>query len=220
MLDFEALRRRMVDNQLRTREVTDHEVLRAFLSVPREAFVAPELQAFAYGDAELRMAESTPGRVMMSPVVLARLVHALPRGPHVKMMIIGCGSGYSAAIASRLAGSVVAVEEDEKLAALAHQNFNALGVQNVDVVGGSLADGCAVHAPYDGILIDGGVEVVAPPLLGQLGPEGVLATVERDGSVSRGTLYENVADAPARWFLFDAWAAVLPGFERPPAFVF
>ena len=113
MADFAALRQRMVDNQIRTSEVTDREVIRAFLTVPREAFAAPAERPFAYADRELQMAAAAPDRRMMDPVRLARLVHALPRGPEIKAMVVGCGSGYSAAILARLVGSVVAVEEDD-----------------------------------------------------------------------------------------------------------
>ena len=108
MADFAALRQRMVDNQLRTSEVTDRDVIRAFLTVPREIFAAPAERPFAYADRELRMAASAPDRRMMDPVRLARLIHALPRGPEMKAMVVGCGSGYSAAILARLVGSVVA----------------------------------------------------------------------------------------------------------------
>src|SRR5262245_24264074 len=98
MTDFATLRQRMVDNQLRTREVTDRDVFRSFLNVPREMFAAPEEQPFAYADRELKMTTSAPGRRMLDPVRLARLIHALPRGPETKALVVGCGSGYSTAI--------------------------------------------------------------------------------------------------------------------------
>ena len=127
MTDFAVLRQRMVDNQLRPNQVTDRDVIRAFLAVPREAFAAPAEAAFAYADRDLAMAEAAPSRRMMEPVRLARLVNALPLGPDAKVMVVGCGTGYSAAILSHLAGSVVAVEEDKALAALAREKLKAAG---------------------------------------------------------------------------------------------
>jgi protein-L-isoaspartate(D-aspartate) O-methyltransferase len=195
-------------------------VIGAFLSVPRETFAAPDEVPFAYADRELRMAAGAPNRRMMEPVRLARLVHALRRGPDIKAMVVGCGSGYSAAILSQLVGSVVAVEEDEALAALARENLAAVGAGSVSVVEAKLTEGHPPGGPYDAILIDGAVETVPEAILSQLGPGGALAAIERDGGVSRAMLFERVGKDTTKWPLFDAWATPLPGFERRREFVF
>ena len=220
MTDFSVLRQRMVDNQIRTSEVTDRDVIAALLSVPREAFIPPDEKAFAYAERELRMAAGASLRRMMDPVRLARLVHALPRGADIRAMVVGCGSGYSAALLSRLAGSVVAVEEDNALAALARENLATVGAQNASVIEAKRADGHPAGGPYDAILIDGAVEIVPDALLSQLAPGGALAVIERDGGVSRAMLYEMVGKDTTKWPLFDAWATLLPGFERRREFVF
>ena len=220
MLDFEALRQRMVDHQLRPSEITDPDVIRAFSTLPREQFVAVVEQPFAYGDKELMMSAAAPNRRMMAPVQLARLVHALPRGENVRAMVIGCGSGYSAAILARLAGTVIAVEEDENLAISAQQRLAALAIGNVSVVQGKLTDGSPGGSPYDAILIDGAVEVVRPSLVSQLKPEGRLATIVRGEAISRAVICERTGDDGADWPLFEAWAPLLPGFERKREFVF
>ena len=220
MTDFSVLRQRMVDNQIRTSEVTDRDVIAAFLSVSREDFVPPDEKPFAYADRELRMAGGSSLRRMMDPVRLARLVHALPRGADIKAMVVGCGSGYSAAILSQLMNSVVAVEEDKALAALARENLAAAGAKNVSVGEAKLTEGHPAGRPYDAILLDGAVEIVPEALLSQLGPGGALAVIERDGGVSRAMLYERVGKDTTKWPLFDAWATVLPGFERRREFVF
>ena len=220
MADFAVLRQRMVDNQIRTSEVTDRDVIRAFLTVPRELFAEPAERPFAYADRELKMAASAPTRRMLDPVRLARLVHALPRGPETKAMVVGCGTGYSAAILAQLAGSVVGVEEEPALAALARETLASLGVSNVSVVERKLAEGYTAGAPYDSILVDGAVEILPEFLVKQLKPGGRLATIERDDRVSRATLYERVGEDATKWPLFDAWATLLPGFERRREFVF
>jgi len=220
MADFAALRQRMVDNQLRTREVTDRDVIRAFLSVPRELFAEPAERPFAYADSELKMAAAAPNRRMTDLVTLARLIHALPRGPETKAMVVGGGSGYSTAIVAGLTGSVVAVEEDKALAALAGENLAALGIANASVVEGQLVEGHRGGAPYDAILVDGAVEILPDTILRQLRAGGFLGTVERDDRVSRAMLYEKVREDATKWPLFDAWATLLPGFERKREFVF
>jgi protein-L-isoaspartate(D-aspartate) O-methyltransferase len=220
MTDFSVLRQRMVDNQIRTSEVTDRDVIDAFLSVPRETFAAPDERAFAYADRELQMAAGAAPRRMMDPVRLARLVHALPRGSDIKAMVIGCGSGYSAAVLSQLVGSVVAVEEEKALASVARDNLAAVGVQNVTLVEGKLTEGHPLGCPYNAVLIDGAVEIVPEALLLQLAPGGAMAAIERDAGVSRAMLYERVGKDTTKWPLFDAWAALLPGFERRREFVF
>jgi protein-L-isoaspartate(D-aspartate) O-methyltransferase len=220
MLDFAALRQRMVDNQIRPSAVTDPDVIRAFLAVPREIFVADEEKPFAYGDRELVMSPSAPQRRTMVPVQLARLLQALPLGPGAKALDVGCGSGCSAALLARLTGSVVALEEDAGLAAMARARLKRLGATNVAVVEGKLTEGWPAAAPYDAILIDGAVEVAPDSLIAQLRPGGMLAAIVRAERISRAMLYERVGETVAKWPQFEAWATLLPGFERKPEFVF
>ena len=222
MQDFAALRQRMVDNQIRPSEVTDPAVVRAFLTVPRERFMAPADRSFAYSDREIRISSGPgPVRVMMDPVQLARLVQALQIRPDYVVLDIGCGTGYSAAILAKIAGSVVAVEEDPELAAVAEATLRELGIDNVAVVQGKLTEGCPSEAPFGAILIDGAIDVMPPGIPEQLSPGGLLTVIERGERISRAMLYERVATEATKWPLFEAWTAeVLPGFERRPEFVF
>jgi protein-L-isoaspartate(D-aspartate) O-methyltransferase len=220
MPDFGALRQRMVDNQIRPSAVTEPDVIRAFLAVPREIFVAEDEKPFAYADRELVMSPAAPNRRMLVPVQLARLLQALPLGPEVEALDVGCGSGCSAAVLAHLVGSVVALEEDAGLASLARKRLADLGVANVTVAEGKLAEGWPAAAPYDAILIDGAAEVVPPALIAQLKPGGMLAAIVRAERISRAMLYERVGEAVTKWPQFEAWAALLPGFERKPEFVF
>jgi protein-L-isoaspartate(D-aspartate) O-methyltransferase len=220
MLDFARLRQQFVDNQVRPSEVTDRELVKALLAVPRELFVAEGERPFAYSDRELRMSDAVPGRRMIDPVQLARLLQALPVGPQSHVTVIGCGTGYSAALLARLALSVVAVEEDERLAAAAVENLRSLGAGNVSVVRAKLVEGYPPAAPYDAILVDGAVEVLPEPLIAQLKPDGQLAVIEREERISRAMLYERVGEGASKWPLFEAWATLLTGFEQRREFVF
>ena len=165
MIDFAVLRQQLVDNQIRPSEVTDRALVKAILAVPRELFVELDERPFAYSDRELRILKSAPDRRLLDPVQLARLIQALAIGPDSKVMAVGCGSGYSAAVLAHLAGSVVALEEHEELARIAAEKLRSLGVANVSVVCSRLIEGHAADAPYDAILIDGAVEFVPDALI-------------------------------------------------------
>jgi protein-L-isoaspartate(D-aspartate) O-methyltransferase len=188
--------------------------------VPRENFVAEADRPFAYADRELLMSTAAPARRMMIPVLLARLAQALALDPDGRAMALGCGSGWSAAVLSHLAGSVVAVEEDPALLAMAREALPAAGAANVTIVEGKLTEGCAREAPFDAILVDGAVEIVTDALVAQLKPGGLLAAVVRSERISRAMLYERVGGETTKWPQFEAWAPPLPGFERKPEFVF
>jgi protein-L-isoaspartate(D-aspartate) O-methyltransferase len=220
MDDFAELRRRLVDNQIRPSEITDHDLIQAFLAVPRELFVAPGERPFAYSDRELRYSDKIPNRRLIDPVQQARLIAALPIGPDSKVMVIGCGTGYSAAILARLAGTVVALEEEPELAARAAELLPQVGAGNVDLVQGKLSEGWPAEAPYDAILFDGAVEVVPEPILAQLRPDAVLVAIVASERISRAMMFERVAGRASEWPLFEAWATLLPGFERAREFVF
>jgi protein-L-isoaspartate(D-aspartate) O-methyltransferase len=219
--DFPALRQRMVENQLRPSEITDHELIRAFQTTPREIFVDEAERPFAYSDLELKLpASGRAERRMIDPVQLARLIKALNVTPETKALVIGCGTGYSAAILSHLAVSVVAVEEDEGLARFARETLQAFGRSNVSVHVGPLIAGWPQGAPYRAILFDGAVEFIPEAIDAQLDLGGLMVAIERQGSISRAMLYERFSAGLTRWPQFEAGAFLLPGFERKPEFVF
>lgn len=220
MTDFAALRQRMVDNQIRPGAVTDPDLIRAFLAVPRELFAAEAEKPFAYADRALVMSEAAPERCTLIPIHLARLAQALPLGVSAKAMVVGSGSGCSAALLAHLVASVVALEEDAALASLSRERLAEVGAANVTVVEGKLTDGWAAEAPYDAILVDGAVEIVPDALIQQLKPGGVLAAIVRSERISRAMLYERVGEGATHWPQFEAWATPLPGFQRKPEFVF
>lgn len=217
-MDFAALRQHMVDNQLRPRDITDHRVIRAFLQVPRERFVGPAEQPIAYADRDLPVAGGR--RFLINPAVQARLVQALGLGAEDVVLNLGCGTGYPAAILSQLAGSVVAVEEDDELIAAAEQTLGDLGIDNVAVVKGELTQGFAAEAPYEAILIGAGIEILPDSLPQQLNNGGKLATVLVSGRTGRAMLYERTGDDLSGRPIFDAVAPILPGFRKKPEFVF
>jgi protein-L-isoaspartate(D-aspartate) O-methyltransferase len=223
MVDFEQARRAMVDGQVRTSDVTDLGLIAAMLEIPREAFVPQAQAALAYLDRDVVIADATasgPARYLMKPMVLARLIQAADPSPRDSVLVIGAGSGYAAAVMSRLAGKVVALEEDESLCQQARSVLPALASHNVTVIHGPLADGAPAAGPYDVILIDGGAEIVPDLLCGQLTRGGRLVAVVSSGPLGKAKLFQPVNGKCSGRELFDANAPVLPGFSLAPAFVF
>jgi protein-L-isoaspartate(D-aspartate) O-methyltransferase len=223
MVDFQEARRAMVDGQVRTSDVTDLGLIAAMLEIPREAFVPEARAALAYLDRDVVIADATPtgpARYLIKPMVLARLVQAADPGPSDSVLVIGAGTGYAAAVMSRLAGKVVALEENQSLFQQARSLLASPGSHNVTVINGPLAAGAPAAGPYDVILIDGGVETVPDALCGQLSSGGRLVAVVRSGPLGKAKLFQPVNGKCSGRELFDANAPVLPGFSLAPAFVF
>lgn len=210
MQDFSLARRAMIDNQLRPEGVTDRGVLAAMASVERERFAPEADRVLAYFDRPLRIAE---GRAMMPPAAIGRLLSELAPQPGERALIVGSGTGYSAALLGQIGLEVVALESDGALAAVA----NAAGIETVT---GDLAKGWAKGAPYDLILLDGAVEDVPAALTRQLGDGGRLAGAIVDRGVTRLVIGRVSGDALGLRSIADADVELIPGFERPRAFTF
>ena len=222
MMDFGAARRAMVDGQVRTSDVTNLDLIAAMLDIPREAFVPAARAPLAYLDRDVQIsgAAAGPARYLMKPMVLARLIQAANPAPQDRVLVIGAGTGYAAAVIARLAAEVVALEEDEALCQQARAALASVGSHNVNVIHGHLADGAPGLGPYDVILIDGGVETVPDRLGSQLSARGRLVAVEVSGPAGRAKLFQTVNGKLSGRELFDALAPVLPGFAVAPDFVF
>lgn len=223
MIDFVELRRSMVDGQVRTNDVTDHRIVGAMLDIPRETFVPPALKSLAYIDDDLliRPAQgSTPARYLMEPMILARLVQLAEVDEKDHVLDVGTGTGYGAALLSRLAQQVVALEEDAELAAAANKTLSELGVGNVAVMQGPLAAGWPAEADYDLILIEGAVEVIPDRLFAQLKEGGRLVAVVGEGGAGRASIFTKIAGNPSERIAFNAAVPLLPGFKAAPRFVF
>ena len=223
MVDFAKVRRMMVDGQVRTFDVTDHALLLALEAVPRERFVPPRLRPLAYADADLLLKEGGPGREprrLMPTAPFARMVQLAEIGAEDVVLDVGCGTGYSAAVLARLAGSVVALEEDGDLARTAAETLMDFGADNVAVVTGRLRDGYPAEGPYDAILIEGAVEVIPEPMFEQLKDGGRLVAVVGRGLSGAAMIYQRTGGDVAGREAFNASVPPLPGFSRPHAFAF
>jgi protein-L-isoaspartate(D-aspartate) O-methyltransferase len=216
MTDFATRRVMMVDTQVRPSDVTKFPIIEAMLAIPREVFVPAERREAAYVGENLAIA---PGRVVLEARTLAKLLDALDVQPGELVLDLGCGLGYSSAVIARLADAVVAVEEDEMLAAEAQRRLSEEGVDNAAVVVGPLALGDARHAPFDVITIQGGVEVVPAAILDQLKDGGRIGAVFMEGALGVARIGYKI-DGVVTWRqAFNATAPVLPGFAAARGFV-
>jgi protein-L-isoaspartate(D-aspartate) O-methyltransferase len=217
MIDFEAARRKMVENQIRTTDVTAHSVLQAFLSVPREMFVPEKAKLLAYTDAAI---ELVPGRFLMEASPLAKLLQLAGIGKSDAVLEIGAGTGYVTALLSALAGSVVGLEGDEALQAQADANLSALGCDNVAVVTGDLEAGCPAQAPYDLIFFNGSVEEVPSALVDQLRDGGRLVAVVGYGNAAQAQVMVRERGLVSQSSHFNTSVKPLPGFRKAKEFLF
>ncbi|AMX93251.1 MULTISPECIES: protein-L-isoaspartate O-methyltransferase [Mesorhizobium] len=219
--DFSELRVKMVDGQVRTTDVTSAPLLDAMLVVPREMFVGAAQRDLAYIDEDIRIAAGADGsRYLMEASPLAKLIQLAEINPTDSVLDVGCGTGYASAILSRLAGSVVALENDSALAETARSTLSSLGCGNVTVVQGALPQGHAAKAPYDVIFIGGSVAEVPAPLLDQLAEGGRLVAVEGQGNSGVARLFFKAGGVVTGRRAFNAAIKPLPGFERIRAFEF
>jgi protein-L-isoaspartate(D-aspartate) O-methyltransferase len=210
MQDFSIARRAMVDNQLRPEGVTDRGVLASMGSVERERFVPDSARALAYFDRPLKIAN---GRTMMPPAALGRLLSALEPAPGERALVLGSGSGYSAALLRAIGVDVIALESDEALAAAATR-------AGIETIIGELANGWSKGGPYDFILLDGAVEEIPATLIKQLRDDGRLAGAIVDRGVTRLVIGRAAGGSLGLRSLADADVDIIPGFERPRAFTF
>jgi protein-L-isoaspartate(D-aspartate) O-methyltransferase len=217
MTDFAAARRMMVDGQVRTSDVTDLRIIAAMLELPRERFVSDA--DLAYLDLDAPVAQASARR-LLKPMVLAKMAQAAAIKAGDRVLDVGCATGYSSALLGRLARDVVALEEEPALAKLAQANLKAIAAGTVTVVTGVLTEGWRTSAPYDVIFVNGATEVVPEGLCRQLSEGGRLVTVMSRAPTGRAMLYRWVGGEASGWPIFDAAAPLLPGFAKPPEFVF
>jgi protein-L-isoaspartate(D-aspartate) O-methyltransferase len=214
-VDFSAQRIKMVDGQLRTTDVTGHALLQAFLDVPRELFVPAAKRELAYLDGDIEIA---PGRFLGEASPIAKLMALAGISGADNVLNVGAGTGYDAAVLSKLCAKVAALECDAALAAVAEENLRACGVSNSVVIVGALEAGASKHGPYDVIFISGSVAQTPAALFEQLKSGGRLVAVEGSEQLGAARLYVRNGKEMSSRFGFNAALKPLPGFAQTPVF--
>jgi protein-L-isoaspartate(D-aspartate) O-methyltransferase len=221
MSGFSIARQKMVDGQVRPSDVTDLRIIDAMLAVPREAFVPQTQRALAYLDVDLDVSESgSAKRFLIKPVVTAKMLQAAEIKADDSVLVVGCATGYTAAVVARLAGRVTATEGDPVLAARAKDVLAQLGFGNVKVQAAVAAEGEPASAPYDVIVLNGATEITPDRLYRQLKDGGRLVGVFAMTQPARAAIVAHSHGDFGNRALFDAAVPVLPGLEKVPAFVF
>jgi len=208
--DFAAAREAMVESQLRTQGVTDPAVLAAMGAVERERFLPSHTRPLAYVDRAVDMGE---GRFLPAPAVLGQLLTQMMPRPGQRALVVGAGTGYSAAVLARIGLEVTTLESSATLAAAARE----LGVA---VVEGPLEAGHAARAPYQQVLLDGAVEYIPDAIVEQLADGGRLGGAIIDRGITRLVIGRKAGGAFGTLSVGDAGVPALPGFSRPKEFTF
>jgi protein-L-isoaspartate(D-aspartate) O-methyltransferase len=213
---FETARRRMVDDDLAGRGVRDPRVLAAMAAVPRERFVEPRHAAEAYADRPLPIGD---GQTISQPLIVALMAEALALRPGDRVLEVGTGSGYAAAVLGLLAGEVHTVERHPALAATARARLAGLGYHRVHVHDGDGTRGWTAAAPYDAVLVSAGGALLPEPLVEQVGVGGRLI-IPLGAEEGCQRLYRFRRLAAGRWARDDLGAVrfvPLVGAEALPA---
>jgi protein-L-isoaspartate(D-aspartate) O-methyltransferase len=221
MSGFSTARQKMVDGQVRPSDITDSRIIDAMLDVPREAFVPESQRTLAYLDLDLDVSEGTSEkRFLIKPAVTAKMLQAAEITNTDKVLVVGCATGYVAALVAKLAGRVTATESEASLSAKAVSVLAGIGLGNVTVKTAAAADGDPASAPFDVIFLNGATAVTPDRLYRQLKEGGRLVGVFATTQPPRAVIVTHSHDDFGHRALFDATVPVLPGLERLPAFVF
>ncbi|GAA3869647.1 protein-L-isoaspartate O-methyltransferase [Celeribacter arenosi] len=215
MPDFRQLRTTMVDTQVRPSDVTKFPIIAAMLDIPREDFVPDAQRDTAYVGGDISLGGS---RVVLDPRTFSKMLDALAIENNELVLDIGAGLGYSSAVIARMAQAVVALEENEEMAAQAASLLADHGADNVVIEVGALQDGEEQHGLYDVVMIEGGVEEIPEAILSQVKDGGRICAVFLDGSLGAVRLGYKI-DGKMSWrMIFNATAPVMNGFEAKRAF--
>ncbi|WP_208434578.1 protein-L-isoaspartate O-methyltransferase family protein [Bartonella taylorii] len=221
--DFAELRRKMVDNQIRTVDVTDLSVLEAFLTVPREDFIPEDTRALSYLDSDIIVCPAQnglPACYSMGPASLAKLLQLAAVQSSDIVLDIGANSGYCTALLSKLARSVIALENNKALSERAAKILERNQYDNVVVIHGPLEQGYAVEGPYDLIFIEGSVDFIPEGIFDQMKDTGRLVVVEGQGNSGVARIYVKQDGIIAASCAFNLAVKPLPSFLKTPDFIF
>jgi protein-L-isoaspartate(D-aspartate) O-methyltransferase len=216
--DFDEARRRMVDGQVRPNKVNDPRILHAMRTLPRERFLPPALASLAYVDEDVPLGG---GRVLMEPMIIARMLQtARPRSGE-KALVIGAGSGYGSAVLAACGVQVTALEEDAALIELARPAL-AEHAPGVLLAHGPLADGWPSGGPFDIVVIEGAVPEIPPAIAQQVKRDGgrLVGVLIAPGGVMQAVLAEHSVSGLRARAAFDCATGILPSLRKAPAFAF
>lgn len=212
---FAAMRHAMVASQLRTNAVNDQRVVAAMARVPREAFLPEDVRSIAYRDTAIALGG---GRYANLPMATGRLLTEAYLTATDRVLLIGAATGYTAAVLAEIVGSVVAVESDPALLAIARAALG--GIDNVDLIEGPMQAGQAASGPYDVLIVDGAVESIPDALVAQVRSGGRVTAGLAERGLTRLASGRRTDGGFALAAFVDVECVTLPGFDTPKPFIF
>jgi len=217
-MDFHAMRRTMVDTQIRVNDVTEFDIIDAFLAVPRELFVPKSAKGIAYSEIQIETSEQ---RALWKPRDFAKLLKAADPKSSDLALYIGAGGGYEASVTSRVVDTAIALEADASLVEQMSDRFGEAGLDSIVAVEGELASGLADQAPFDVIIVGGMVESVPDSWGQQLSDGGRLAVVVQiDNDLGKARVYTKSGETLGFRDVFDCCPPKFSEFDKAPAFQF
>lgn len=216
-------RNNMIQCQLKPNQILAPTILNAAAQVDRSDFVPNNLKGLAYSDSPIKLSAD---REMLAPLTTFQLIHFASIKSTDRVLVIGSLTGYTLAVLSKIAASVVGVENQPESFEISKELLRSKGISRVKVIFGDLNGGHTSLAPYDVILIEGGVMEIPPFLLDQLSSDnGRLVTIMRShnkaySNLGQGTLMTKIGEHITPQPIFDAAAKILPGFDTSPRFQF
>ena len=217
-MDFEAARRTMVDTQIRVNDVTDFEIVDAFLVVPREVFVPKSSQGVAYSEIEI---ETSEGRALWTPRDFAKLLKAAEPQDTDTALFIGAGAGYEAGVTSLVVDTALALETGDSQVEAMTERFSAAGLDSAVAVEGSLEAGLPDEAPFDLIVVGGMVETLPEAWGEQLADGGRLAVVVSvDRDLGRARIYTKSGEVLSYRDVFECRPPKFTAFDKTAEFEF
>ncbi len=215
---FKKARKNMIEGQLRPNKIIDEHLISAMMAVPRENFVPITLQGVAYVDEDLPVGK---GQHLMEPIVFARLLQAAAIKQDDVVLDIACGRGYSTAILSHLAATVIGIEQEADFAKQADTILEEMDICNVATIHGNIRDGYKEQAPFNVILINGAIPHVPGHIIDQLADGGRLITIiSENGRIGKAVLMKKEKAVINTTYLFDAMTPLISGFEEHDTFTF
>jgi protein-L-isoaspartate(D-aspartate) O-methyltransferase len=216
-MDYAAARYNMVESQIRTNNVIHEKLLDALRRIPRESFVPTEFHGVAYVDNPVPLYD---GRYLMAPLVMARLMQESNPVSSDLALVVGCATGYGAAVLSSMVGAVVGLENDAGLATEATKILAELCIDTVAVIVGDLGNGYPDQAPYDVIYFDGAVSKVPEKISSQLAEGGRLVCILSNEGIDSAVVVSRHNGHLSTRTVFDCSSPLLPAFKREKEFVF
>ncbi|MBL8831178.1 MAG: protein-L-isoaspartate O-methyltransferase [Rhodospirillales bacterium] len=217
-MDYAAARHNMVESQLRTNKVIDERIVAAMSRVARESFLPDALRSIAYVDEDIPLGGD---RFLIEPMVFARLAQYAQLSPGERVLLVGAGCGYGAAILAAAGATVFALESDSRFAAAAKIALSRNAISGANVVEGPLEAGWPSGAPYDAIVFEGATGRLPASFAGQLAEGGrIVGIVAQPGQPGRATVWRKFGGSLTSRIVFDAGTPMLPGLALEPGFVF